>query len=372
MDTLREDKGTPDSAHSLVAQSDNVSPPPKPVPDTHSEKSWGDKYKAKTFGFTRNVIINFAINAAIAALGTYAVIKSPANKILQKGVDGIATNAVAIGLHPELGKFLGEFLVRTQLLLCAGHLLVPPLKAMHDNRKHLEFSIGHGIDRLQQSLGHANDATRRNLKEYRHVQMLLATKPDTLSAQDKQLLKKHHINENFEFDEKRETWKHVLIARVLGVASTTSLSAVFAMGSYYGGPKKLNQPWMNVKETYLKRVGAEYGEKWLGRSLNKIGIHDSRTMGELIVLELLYTFASKLGFDYMENRLLEKQGHKEVKECHSTIAPQHDMPEQDKQESRLASASPTLEMRRKIVDTAHKDFRSREMIKPSESQMMLS
>jgi hypothetical protein len=198
------------SPHNKPTASSENAPPavttPASAPDTNDEKSWGDKYKHKALGLIRNVGINYIVNAGIATLGTYALFKSPkANGFLQKGIDKIADGAISMGAHKELGNFLGEFLVRTQLLLCGGHILLPPLKSIHDHRKHLEFEVGHKLDVLQETFGRGNAATKRNIAEYSYIKDMLRAKPRTLSDDDKALLAKHCIGDNFQFNEKLET-----------------------------------------------------------------------------------------------------------------------------------------------------------------------
>lgn len=372
MDKAPDDKTMPSGADAVAA----ASPPATPAqqPDANNEKSWGDKYKHWVLRKGRNFGINFVVNFIISALGTYIVLESPLNKILQKGVDGVAKGAVALGAPKKLGGFLGEFMVRTQLLLCGGHVLLPPLKSIHDHQKHLEFEIGHKLDILQQSLGRGDAASKRNISEYKYINDLLKAKPKELSEADKAMLARQSIGDDFRFKENPESWKHVLKARGLGVTFTTTLSALFALGSHFGEEKKM--PWMDVKHTYLKKYGEKYGEKWLGR-LEKVGIKKPGLLGELIVLELIYTAASKLGFDHMERRQLRKEQEKERMEAETALA-------RDKEFLKQAGIRPddaadigsiradavqqpsAPESRRKIIEEGGKDFRMREASKISD------
>ena len=346
------------------------------------QKSWGDKYKQKALRDTRNIGINYFLNAGIAIALTYGVIKSPANKWLQKGVNAVTNGAVALGAHQELGKFLGEFLVRTQLLLVGGHVLIPPLKYIHDHKRKLEFETGHKLDLLQKFLGRGNAATKRNIAEYKYVKDLLNAKPQELSNDDKALLGKHYIGDNFQFNEKPESWKHVLFARGLGVASTTALSGVLAAGSYYGGKDKLNKPWMDVKQKYLKEFGGGFGEKYLAGPLKRIRIKDPGLVGELIVLEAIYTAASKLGFDHMERRLLKKQEKADAEAAAAALAQDRQAVLQSERAPMETEAEPlrshsarvtsSLDARRAIIDAGEKGFRARESAKPAETGIAVS
>ena len=159
-------------------------------------------------------------------------------------------------------------------------MLLPPMKFAHDNRNRIEFDMGHRLDQLQDMLGQGNEATKRNLAEYKYISDLLKAKPADLSDKDKTLLAKHSISDNFQFNEHRESWKHVLKARATGVSMTTTLGLLFGATENF----KSEKLHMSVIQ---EKAGELIGSKVLKKVLPASWISKPEALGKYVFLELI-------------------------------------------------------------------------------------
>ena len=219
-----------------------------------AQQSWGEKYGAKTLDFTRNWIINYFINFTIGAVFAYKFDTSKTGAKAQNWLNKVS-GLTKLGLNPKtaseqfeeakklgntkLAKEIGGALrrrwaynlaTRNQFLLMGGHVLLPFLKIMKDHEKELTLWTQHKVDQWQEFTGNGNDASKRSLAEYKHIQTLLDAgrhgdmKEADLSKDDQSLLEKHHINTNFHFEEHKESWLRVLKARLIGMTFSTAAS----------------------------------------------------------------------------------------------------------------------------------------------------
>lgn len=384
MDSATENKATPSPVDNATAIPSGQSP--AQAQDAATEKSWGDKYKATTFGFGRNVLLNYIINFAISALGTYAFVHTKFyNKTLLPKTEAWTiqleekTKSLGFKIPNKFSAEIIDFFTITQILLCGGHSILPLMKASHDHRRVLEFQLGHKLDQLQGLLGRGNEASKRNIVEYKYIKDLIKShKPQELTDADKALLAQHHIGDNLQFDEHRKSWWQTIKARLGGVAFTTTMSAVFATLSYFGEEKKL--PWIDVKKG-LGKVGEKIGPR-LPEGLKHVGINNPSLLGKFMVLELLYTLGSKLGFDRIEKKQARKlevaeraQAEanlvKDRKELSAMGIRPEDADDIQTQYAQSPRTSPALEARRKLTEGGEKDFRTRETAKTAEPSMAL-
>jgi len=379
---------------------DNIPPatastPTEKLQDASGEKSWGDKYKHKLHHFVRDILVNYIVNFSISALFTYAIVESGRyqNWFKPKLEKGISRLSETTHIPKEFAGVVAEFFTVTQLLLCGGHSLLPFMKWSHDNRKSQEFELGHALDELQMKLGRGDAATKQRLEEYKYVKNLFkANNPAELTGDDKKLLAKNGIDDQLQFKENRQTWKQVLKARGLGMSATTTLSFLLATGSFLG--RKPDLKWLNVKKEYLQGWGHTLGDNIpLYKKITKEHINYEEgklfpvkgyeKLGEYTILELIYTAASKLGFDHMEKRELRKQEQEERTQAEAEITRDKEFLQQsgtrkdDAEDIKTlrttpSALSPALEARRKIMEDGGKDFRTREASKPPESSMALS
>jgi len=354
-----------------------------------SEKSWGDKYKEKSFHLFRNVFINYIVNFVISAILTYKV--TGHKKVIAWRERWVGENGQAIkignkiGMHPYLTEKVFDFGTTTQLLLCGGHALVWPMKATHDHKKLLEFQMGHTLDRLQELTGHGNAASKHNIAEYKYIRDLfkeVKAKPRKLTGDEKTMLAKHCIGDNLQFNEHPESWKHVLYARGMGVSFTTGLSILFGAGTFFGRkPNAINTPlqWIDAERDI------EFPGNFLGKNVYKPIFGDKLArpdkLGYYTVMEIIYTALSKLGFDKMEHRLLKKQEQKEAADAaaaleqdkkflgHSGIRPA-DAADIHKLHAATSRVPSTGEARRKILDKGATDHRARELSKVGEPSLL--
>ena len=358
------------------------------VPDAETQgSSWGDKYKHKAQHFVRNILVNYIINFGISAAGTYAVLKSPLYiKHFEPKVKEWSVKLHAkTNIPPAFSSTIVELFTTTQLLLCGGHSLLPYMKWSHDNRRKQEFDFGHRLDKLQESLGFGNVASKRNLEEYKYVKDLLKTnKPDALDTTDKALLLKHGIDDNLHFKENRQTVWHVVKARLAGMSFTSTLSLILAAGSYLAEQKGITA--LDFKQKFID-LGNKVGPKLYSGLSPKI-IKDPGFLGYLTLLELVYTAASKLGFDKMENRQLRKREWQEKQEAEAALAGDRkvlsdsgirpdDAADIQKlvQSDRAANLKPRLsaleERNRILQEGAARDFRGRAEARANEPVMAL-
>jgi hypothetical protein len=367
MDSLPQDRAKVSGVNGVPAGASAASTPPQ-SPAHDNQKSWGDKYKRGTLHFIRDILFNYIINFGTSALFTYAVVETnnPLNRKFNQFIDAAKSN---------VGKQVVEFFTRTQLLLCGGHIILPFMKYMHDNKNGLEFGIGHKLDRLQEMVGRGNAASKRNLAEYKYINDLMKSKPRELSDDDKALLAKHCIGDNLQFDEHRESWKHLIKARATGVAMTTTLGILFGLTGKF--PEKYQM------KTIQEKAGQFLSNKGLNKIPRKI-IARPEELGKYVFLELIYTAASKLGFDHMEKRLLKKQELAEAEAAKSELkADKESLPADDIHANEAAGGrgpvsptaartTPVLEARRKILESKEQGFLARESAKPAEPGMALS
>ena len=340
-------------------------------PNLETQKSWGDKYKEKTLGFVRNVGVNYVVNFLISAVFAYEVEKSAVGAKLNDFAKGVGTQGAKVGIPKEVGQFVGSFITKVQLLMCGGHALLPFMKYTHDNRRALEFGIGHRLDQLQESMGQGNDASKRRLQEFKVVRGLLKTKPHELSEDEKALLAKNCIDEHLRFTERKSSWNHVLKARLGGVAATTSLSVGLALGQSTG------KSWLNFKGLAKDKVGNYLDTKVIPKIPvigPKITVPLDNTLGENMFTEVVYTLFSKLGFDRIEKRQLKKELAAEQKAAstqlnkdeksleHITVLDEGTGPD-----FRASVKPQTIDTRNRILSEGKKDFRMREASRPQET-----
>jgi len=307
MNVTKEEKTNPSSP--VISPS-----PANTVP--FDEKSWGEKYKVQTYSFIRNWLVNYFINFMAAATLTFAFDTSKLGDMFRDTSHKISEKTG----NPPLTRFIINFMTRTQLLLCGGHVLVPLLKWMKDNEKRLQFRTGHALDVLQESLGRGNAASKRNLMEYSHVSTLVRigdynskeiNSPivPELSEVDKAMLAKNDINEELQFRDKKQPWKDVIKARLTGVLFTTLLSIGLALSSSKSVPKALQfretyeTPWGKWlgDNVFSKIPGAKFFER-PAPAAQRTGMTGHQLIGEYFIDDAFYTAASKFGFDSMEHK----------------------------------------------------------------------
>lgn len=365
MSAPRDDKDRqtmPQGADDLV--------PPTPAaslkPATKEQQSWGDKYKAKALHLFRNVGINYIVNFAISAVFTYKVEDKVARYFkpaIDRAVAGVNSNLAKASV-----KFIAEYFTITQLLLCGGHSILPIMKYTHDNRKALEFAVGHRFDQLQELTGNGNAASKQRLEEYKVIKDIFKARPETLSDESKALLAKNGIGDNLQFNEKRSTWGHILKARLGGVATTTALSVGLALGSASG------KPWLNFDNLATNKAGPIIGQKFIKPVFGR-AVDNHNLLGRFTFIELIYTLVSKLGFDRIERKQYIKQQQAEQEAAaHRLVVDEKVLQADSAQDTTsarshaaaFADRATAQEARSKIVSNGAQDFRARETLKPGE------
>ena len=237
-----------------------------------ASQSWGEKYGARTLSFIRNWIINYFINFSIGAVFAYRFDTSKWGENTQSWLNKVSgleklgltvktaskqfKEARKVGdtaLAKEIGgalrrRWVLNLATRNQFLLMGGHVLLPFLKVMKDHEKELTLWTQHKVDQWQKFTGHEDEANRRSLAEYDHIQTLLEAgrkgemKEADLSKDDRVLLAKHNINTNFHFEEHKESWSRILKARLIGMTFSTAASG--GLG-WLSGQKFV--PWLQYK-----------------------------------------------------------------------------------------------------------------------------
>ncbi len=372
MDAPRKDNNSPPvSTNDISAARPGVS---STIPSgTYAERSWGDKYKVKTLHIIRDDLVNYIINFIGSAIFAYKVERSPLQKRFDKAINWSGEQGEKIGIPAIVGRHIGSFFTKTQLLLCGGHAILPFMKYTHDNKKALEFSIGHRLDQFQEFMGHGNAASRRRLKEYKVIKDIFKSKPHELSEDEKALLVKNCIGDNLQFNEHRSTWGHVIKARLGGVAFTTALSIGLGFSNAQKtGPFKV----LNFNDQLQAPAGKKIAKHLLDPLPMKIA--DSQHMGENLFTETIYTLASKLGFDRIEKRQFRKE--REAERAAATLALKKDEaaltqtvdsdnnPADNRNYAASIAARPSaLDARQKILSEGEKDFRARETVKPEQA-----
>jgi len=299
------------------------------LPDIEKQ-SWGEKFKAKTYHFIRDVLINYIVNFMAAASFTYAFDVKFGERYAKW-----VNEKTSASKNPALLKFVIQFMTKTQLLLCGGHVLQPLLKWMKDNRKRLEFRIGHGLDLLQEMLGRGNTESKRSIEEYHRVSELVDigdhnrkyrdAVPVQLNEADKGLLAKHKVDEELQFTDRKQSWVRVITARLTGVLCTTMLSIGLALTNSESNPPKV----YDFRNKYEKPWGEWLGNKvipriplmnWLFNNkqpmpISRAGTTGHQLIGEYFIDDAIYTAASKLGFDKMEQYIDKKEEAEEARKA---------------------------------------------------------
>jgi hypothetical protein len=352
-------------------------------PESSAEKSWGDKYKEKSFSFLRNVLLNYVVNFGISAAFTYKVMKSNwGQKHFGENIPGGNTvDKFAAQVHdkikipPGVTKFVTKYFTIAQLLMFGGHAILPLMKYSHDHKKSMEFVIGHRLDQLQEFTGQGNAASKRRLKEYKVVSDILKARPSELSEQYKALLAKNGIGDNLQFEERPSKWVHILKARLGGVLATTSLSVALGLAS----STKINM--LDFEKFAKDKMGEKIGDRVLKPVFGRT-VENHKLLGQYVFTELVFTLASKLGFDREERKQFKKQREEEMaaaaealkrdEKALTQLGAESFAAEPQTQFTAQVGRSPAMDARRKILGEGEKDFRARESGKTASPAVAMS
>jgi len=257
------------------------------------EQSWGDKYKKFWFNKGTYVGINYFINALISTVVTYVVENKYAKNINQ--------------FCSKFGKFeKNAFGVsRTFLITSGGNSLVFALKGLEDHRQRLEFGIGHMLDKLQETLGRGNSASKQNIADYGKIKAALKS-GQPLDATDAEKARWHHQyrlqtdeSGKASFQEHKLSWSKAFLSRAGAFASALVLNA-----GIIGSLKKLPESNPVNYNTFTKNKASPWITKFI---LNPIGLGKRldapSAFSEIMFNEAVSTLSSSIPHRLIQNRL---------------------------------------------------------------------
>ena len=229
---------------------------------------------------------------------------------------------------------------------------------------------------MQEFTGQGNAASKQRLEEYKVVTDILKSRPKELNDTEKELLAKNSIGDNLQFNEYRTQWKHILKSRLGGVAATTTLGV--GLGLAIG----TRQKWLDFNGFAENKLGKAIGDKVLKPVFGSY-VEDHKMLGKYAFIEMLYTAASKLGFDRIERQQFKKRQEEGNGGSRSGFGQGRESAltqqggESYAAEPRTSFAAqtgraPALDTRRKILEGGERDFRARESVKPGDAAVAIS
>lgn len=277
------------------------------------KKSWGEKYGTGMFGFLRDWVINYFINFTIGATVAYKWDTSRPGKGLMTWIEKTSEKSTMVS--PSVAKYVLRLVTRNQFLLMGGHALLPFLKVMKDNQQQLTFGIGHTLDQLQGALGQGDEASTRALAEYDRAKQLLESKKTggavQLTDDDKAMLARHQINEQLQFNETKQSWWSVIIARLIGMTCSTAASG--GLG-WLSGQNHVG--FLKYKPRYEEPFGRWTADKIVTKTpvLRSFFKEQPTLIGEYFLADAILTSVSAGVYNNVENAILKKDAEKQKKD----------------------------------------------------------
>lgn len=195
-----------------------------------NESSWGDRFKKAAFSFNTYFALNYVVNTLLSVAVAY-IFETKFEHKLHSGAYAVGSK-VAKFTKGDAKKISESLYMGTKglSLTMGGTMLVPAIKGLEDNRKGLEFKLGHAFDVLQDKVGAGNSATEENLREYDMLKAAAktGTAPNVSQEDLDRFRAQHSIGQRedgkYGFQEKRVSWGVALLARVVawGAAFATN------------------------------------------------------------------------------------------------------------------------------------------------------
>lgn len=281
------------------------------------EKSWGDRYKDGVFNNTLYVGLNYVFNAIASAALAYKLERNYAEGIrnFSGSVGEWSAKHLSFNARRMADSTTGS--IQATILTSIGTLLIPVIRTAENHKYETEFTIGHDLDKLQETLGQGNAASKRNLAEYSAIRQALKTKtaPPASDATLDDWADRYHLATNdkgqIAFHEHTLPWLKVVSARVAGYL------AVVASASALRFTRQNSNKLLNYT-AYEEKAGNLINENIILKTPARHVISDGEHFARLLFTDAIYTMISDSAHCKVQHRL---QREKKKKNASDGITP---------------------------------------------------